>query len=135
MSEPEISERQLQAFKRFLERLPHGKDVDLFILKAVKSKVHFLDRYHLFLNAPHTIKDSSKRKIYPSCEAIKKKECGKVECSISDKVNSKTQDTKSTDSYNYCGREACIGPSTRNRVLFFDNRDKVMTNIFTQKFF
>jgi hypothetical protein len=34
MSESEITARHLQAFKRFLERLPHGKDADLVILKA-----------------------------------------------------------------------------------------------------
>jgi len=30
----DVTERQLEAFKRFLELLPHGKDRDLVILKA-----------------------------------------------------------------------------------------------------
>lgn len=34
MSDPEIAERQLDAFKRFLGLLPHGKELDLVILKA-----------------------------------------------------------------------------------------------------
>jgi hypothetical protein len=34
MPEREITERQLHAFRRFLERLPHGKEIDLVILKA-----------------------------------------------------------------------------------------------------
>jgi hypothetical protein len=34
MAERDISDRQLQAFRRFVERLPHGKELDLVILKA-----------------------------------------------------------------------------------------------------
>jgi hypothetical protein len=30
----DITDRQLRAFRRFLERLPHGKELDLVILKA-----------------------------------------------------------------------------------------------------
>jgi hypothetical protein len=29
-----VTERQLAAFRRFIDRLPHGKDIDLVILKA-----------------------------------------------------------------------------------------------------
>ena len=34
MSYETITDRQLEAFKRFILRLPHGQDVDLIILKA-----------------------------------------------------------------------------------------------------
>jgi hypothetical protein len=34
MATDEITDRQIAAFKRFITRLPHGKDVDLVILKA-----------------------------------------------------------------------------------------------------
>ena len=34
MPDREITERQLKAFRRFLERLPHGRELDLVILKA-----------------------------------------------------------------------------------------------------
>ena len=50
MSNSEITARQLQAFKRFLTRLPHGKDVDLVILKAhllVEEQVNALIRERL----------------------------------------------------------------------------------------
>jgi hypothetical protein len=56
MSEPEISKRRLQAFKRFLERLPHGKDVDLFILKAhllIEEQINALIRERL--ESPDTL--------------------------------------------------------------------------------
>lgn len=34
MSTDKISDRQLESFQRFLKLLPHGKDLDLIILKA-----------------------------------------------------------------------------------------------------
>jgi hypothetical protein len=34
MPHKKITDRQIEAFKRFITRLPHGKDVDLVILKA-----------------------------------------------------------------------------------------------------
>ena len=34
MPDRDITDRQLKAFRRFLERLPHGKELDLVILKA-----------------------------------------------------------------------------------------------------
>ena len=34
MPTDEITDRQIQAFKRFITRLPHGMDIDLVILKA-----------------------------------------------------------------------------------------------------
>jgi hypothetical protein len=34
MAADEITDRQIAAFRRFITRLPHGKDVDLVILKA-----------------------------------------------------------------------------------------------------
>ena len=34
MSTDEITDRQLESFQRFLKLLPHGKDLDLVILKA-----------------------------------------------------------------------------------------------------
>ena len=50
MSDIDIPERQIQAFKRFLTRLPHGADVDLLILKAhllVEEQVNALIRERL----------------------------------------------------------------------------------------
>lgn len=50
MTESEITRRQLQAFKRFLERLPHGKDTDLVILKAhllIEEQINALIRERL----------------------------------------------------------------------------------------
>jgi hypothetical protein len=34
MAETEITDRQLQAFRRFVTRLPHGKDIDLVITRS-----------------------------------------------------------------------------------------------------
>ena len=34
MSDEDITDRRLEAFDRFLKRLPHGKELDLVILKA-----------------------------------------------------------------------------------------------------
>ena len=50
MSDSEVTERQVIAFKRFLTRLPHGKDVDLLILKAhllIEEQVNALLRERL----------------------------------------------------------------------------------------
>ena len=50
MSTSEISQRHLQAFERFVTRLPHGKGVDLVILKAhllVEEQVNALIRERL----------------------------------------------------------------------------------------
>lgn len=50
MSGLEIPPRQVQSFKRFLERLPHGNDVDLVILKAhllIEEQVNAIIRERL----------------------------------------------------------------------------------------
>lgn len=50
MSTPPISERQVKAFRRFIERLPHGQDIDLVILKAhllIEEEVNAIIRARL----------------------------------------------------------------------------------------
>jgi hypothetical protein len=45
-----ISDRQIKAFRRFIERLPHGKDIDLVILKAhllIEEEVNAIVRARL----------------------------------------------------------------------------------------
>jgi hypothetical protein len=50
MAAQEITDRQVQAFRAFVDRLPHGKDLDLVILKAhllIEEQVNALLRERL----------------------------------------------------------------------------------------
>jgi hypothetical protein len=50
MADTKITDRQLSAFRRFLNRLPHGKEIDLVILKAhllIEEQVNEISRERL----------------------------------------------------------------------------------------
>lgn len=53
MAEREITKRQLQAFRRFLEHLPAGKELDLVILKA-----HLLIEEQIYLLIAQRLKNA-----------------------------------------------------------------------------
>ncbi|KFX63846.1 hypothetical protein KBK24_0119300 [Burkholderia sp. K24] len=45
-----MTDRQLDAFRKFLKLLPHGKDIELIVLKAhllIEEQIHLIVRRHL----------------------------------------------------------------------------------------
>ena len=71
MPDRDINDRQLQAFRRFLERLPHGKELDLVILKAhllIEEQVNALIRERL-KNAEVLLSEERFESFYRICLA------------------------------------------------------------------